>query len=156
MAESLKQQQQRVKLEQEYQAALNMSASLNTKIAKDLKAQSDAAGDLSDEMKSFVTEINSSVSGLSDSVSITQEILKLENQQKTLTASITSENRRLVEEKKFALDTAIEALRVEEKILQATENVDKQAKQYAESIGSWLDGGSCSCKTNSGIRWIVW
>ena len=140
MAESLKQQQQRVKLEQEYQAALNTSASLNTKIAKDLQKQVDAAGDLSDEMKSFVTGINSSVSGLSDTASITKEILKLENQQKTLTASITSENRALVLEKKDALDTAIEALRVEEKILQATENVDKQAKQYAQSIGSWLDG----------------
>jgi hypothetical protein len=139
MAESLKQQQQRVKLEQEYQAALNTSASLNTKIAKDLQKQVDAAGDLSDEMKSFVTGINSSVSGLSDTASITKEILKLENQQKTLTASITSENRALVLEKKDALDTAIEALRVEEKILQATENVDKQAQQYVNTIGGALD-----------------
>jgi len=146
MAESLKQQQQRVKLEQEYQAALNMSASLNTKIANDLKAQVDAAGDLADEMQSFVNDLNSSVSGLSDSASITKEILKLQSEQKTLSASITSENRALVLEKKFALETAIEALRVEEKILQATENVDAQAKKYSESIGSWLDGVSAHAR----------
>ena len=146
MAESLKQQQQRVKLEQEYQAALNMSASLNTKISNDLKAQVDAAGDLADEMQSFVNDLNSSVSGLSDSASITKEILKLQSEQKTLSASITSENRALVLEKKFALDTAIEALRVEEKILQATENVDAQAKKYSESIGSWLDGVSAHAR----------
>ena len=80
MAESLKQQQERIKLEKEYQDSLKVSQSLLSAMAKDIDAEVDARTKLGKALKDFNRDLKSSVGSLSNSESITKEIQKLEQQ----------------------------------------------------------------------------
>lgn len=134
MAESAKQQQQRIKLEQEYQAALKVSASLNAKIADEFKKSTAAAGELGDEVSKFTDGLKSTISNLSNSESVQKELLKLEAKQRTLLASINDENKELVGHKLDALEFAIEELNNEHKKLVLIEAVNQKALKYKENI----------------------
>lgn len=139
MAESLKAQKARIKLEQEYQAALKMTASLSSQITDDINSQVDYRTELGQKMKEFNNDLSSQVSGLSSSADITKQIQMMEYEKDKIASSYFGKNKAIGDAKQDALDTAIEALRVEESHLQATEQVNSKAQEFAKSIGSGLD-----------------
>ena len=139
MAESLKQQKERIKLEQEYQSALKVSQSLISDIQSDIDSEIDGRTKLGKQLKDFNSELKSSVSGLSDSESITKEIQRIESEKDRISSSYFGKNKAIGDAKVDILDTTLATLRTEEKLAQNTEAVNKAAKQYEESIGGALD-----------------
>tara|TARA_Y100000385_G_scaffold170673_1_gene176756 strand:+ start:1329 stop:4694 length:3366 start_codon:yes stop_codon:yes gene_type:complete len=139
MAESLKQQKERIKLEQEYQAALKMSKSLSSEITDDINSQVDYRTALGQKMKEFNNDLSSQVSGLQSSADITKAIQSMEYEKDKIASSYFGKNKAIGDAKQAALETAIEALRVEESHLQATEQVNSKAQEFSKSIGSGLD-----------------
>lgn len=139
MAESLKQQKERIKLEQEYQSALKVSQSLISDIQSDIDSEVDGRTKLGKQLKDFNSELKSSVSGLSDSESITKEIQRIESEKDRISSSYFGKNKAIGDAKVDILDTTLATLRTEEKLAQNTEAVNKAAKQYEESIGGALD-----------------
>lgn len=139
MAESLKQQKERIKLEQEYQNALKVSQSLISDIQSDIDSEIDYRTKLGQKVKEFNSELKSSVSGLSDSASITQEIQRIEAEKDRIASSHFGKNKAIGDAKIDILDTTLATLRTEEKLAQNTEAVNKAAQQYQESIGGALD-----------------
>jgi hypothetical protein len=139
MAESLKAQKARIKLEQEYQAALKMTASLSSQITDDINSQVDYRTELGQKMKEFNNDLSSQISGLSSSADITKQIQMMEYEKDKIASSYFGKNKAIGDAKQDSLDTAIEALRVEESHLQATEQVNSKAQEFAKSIGSGLD-----------------
>jgi hypothetical protein len=139
MAESLKAQKARIKLEQEYQAALSMTQSLSSAITDDLNSQVDYRTALGQKMKEFNADLSSQVSGLSSSADITKQIQTMEYEKDKIASSYFGKNKAVGDAKQDSLDIAIEALKVEESHLQATEQVNNKAKEFASSIGAGLD-----------------
>lgn len=139
MAESLKQQQERIKLEKEYQDSLKVSQSLLSAMAKDIDAEVDARTKLGKALKDFNNDLKSSVSSLTDSESITKEIQKLEAQKTQIAQSYFGKNKVVGDKKQEILDITLQTLYVEEKIAQNTEAVDKKAQEYVNTIGGALD-----------------
>lgn len=139
MAESLKQQQERIKLEKEYQDSLKVSQSLLSAMAKDIDAEVDARTKLGKALKDFNRDLKSSVGSLSNSESITKEIQKLEAQKTQIAQSYFGKNKVIGDKKQEILDITLQTLHVEEKIAQNTEAVDRKAQQYVNTIGGALD-----------------
>jgi hypothetical protein len=139
MAESLKQQRERIKLEREYQAALKISQSLVSDIKDDIDAEVDYRTELGKKLKSFNSDLKSSVDGLSDSASITKEIQRIEAEKDRIASSHFGKNKAIGDKKQEILDTTLASLRVEEKLQQNTEAVDKAAQKYKDNIGGALD-----------------
>ena len=120
MAESLKQQKERIKLEQEYQNALKVSQSLIADIQSDIDSEIDYRTKLGQKIKEFNSELKSSVSGLSDSASITQEIQRIEAEKDRIASSHFGKNKAIGDAKIGILYTTLATLRTEEKLAQNT------------------------------------
>ena len=139
MAESLKQQRERLRLEKEYAAALKMSKSLGSQITDDINSQVDYRTKMGQQMKGFNDNLSKQLSGLSSSADITKQIQSMEYEKDKIASSYFGKNKAIGDAKQDSLETAIEALRMEEKHLQATEQVNSKAQEFAKSIGSGLD-----------------
>jgi len=108
-------------------------------IKSDIDAEVDYRTELGKKLKSFNSDLKSSVGGLSDSASITKEIQRIEAEKDRIASSHFCKNKAIGDKKQEILDTTLASLRVEEKLQQNTEAVDKAAQKYKDNIGGALD-----------------
>jgi hypothetical protein len=144
-----------VKLEKEYQEALNISSSALSGMQKNIQNILDTKKNLNSETKKYLNDLKSTVSELTDSESINKQILK--NQEE-----IQKFKNGEYKVSKAAADTSIKALEVQNASLgvygkqqEAIERVKQKADEVSDKLGGWVDKISASARQIPGIGGLL-
>lgn len=137
MAEKQKEQ---IRLQEEYNDALKMSSSLNSKIQSDLEDAVNANAALGEKAKTYLNDLKSSIGGLSSSKDISKQLVNIEQDKLKIQSNAfgltQAENDALLEQ----LDIAKRSLNIEEQKVLATEKVNEAATKLSETMGGAFDG----------------
>jgi hypothetical protein len=133
-------QLKQVRLQEEYNAALKMSSSINKAIQDDIEETVKSNSALGEKAKKYLNELKSSVSQLSSSEDIAKKLVNIEDQKLKIGQNYfnltQAENDAILQQ----LDAAQKVLNIEHQRLAITEKVNDAATDLANSLGSSFDG----------------
>ena len=126
-------------IEREYQDALRVSQSLIGNIQQLLDSSSDSQEELLTAARAYNRTIASTLSSIESYEDLLDSIVQLENEKADWLSMANDFGREAVQQEAARLDIAIQALRTEQKRLDAIKMVDNIASELSDNLTSGLD-----------------
>lgn len=139
-------QKESLRIQEEYNAALKMSSSINKSIQADIDGQIDRRTTLGKKAKDYLDSLKSEISSLQTSDDIGKQLVSIEAEKVRIAKTYVGANRELGQVYLDALNTAQKTLNIEQQRLIITEKVSDAADKLAESMGGVFDGLNQSVK----------
>jgi hypothetical protein len=136
----VRKQKESVRLQNDYNDALKVSASINKGIIDGIDDEIDYRTTLGKKVKTYNDELKSSVSQLSTSEDVAKKLVEIEAEKERIGKSYFGSNKAVGEEMLRSLAVAEESLNIEHQRLAITEKVNDAATDLANSLGSSFDG----------------
>jgi hypothetical protein len=132
-------QKESVRLQKEYNDALQFSVSINGQILADIDSQVDYRTKLGKKAKEYLGELKSGVNELQSSEDIAKELVFIEAEKVRIARTYVGANRELGQVYLGALNASEEMLNIEQQRLAATEKVRDVANDMVNSLTSGID-----------------
>jgi hypothetical protein len=136
----VRKQKESVRLQNDYNDALKVSASINKGIIDGIDDEIDYRTTLGKKVKDYNDELKSSISQLSTSEDVAKKLVQIEAEKERIGKSYFGSNRAVGQEMLRSLAVAEESLNIEHQRLAITEKVNDAATQLSESLSSSFDG----------------
>ena len=136
----VKKQKESVRLQNDYNDALKVSASINKGIIDGIDDEIDYRTTLGKKVKDYNDELKSSVSQLSTSEDVAKKLVEIEAEKERIGKSYFGSNKAVGQEMLRSLAVAEESLNIEHQRLAITEKVNDAATQLSDSLSSSFDG----------------
>lgn len=134
-----KQQKENIRLQNEYNEALRISASMTSAAAQSIDNEIDYRTALGRRVKEYHKDLKSSISDLETSKDIANKLVEIENEKTRVANSYFGMNAAIGREMLRALEIAEETLNIEQQRLAATEKVRDVADDLISSFDSSFD-----------------
>jgi hypothetical protein len=134
-------------IEKEYQDTLRVSQSLIGNIQQLLDSSSDSQQELLDAARAYNRTISSTLSDIDSYEGLLDGIVKLEREKADWLSMANDFGREAVQQEMARLDIAIQALKTEQKRLDAIKMVDDVASELSDNLKSGLDDFQSNIKS---------
>lgn len=134
-----KQQKENIRLQNEYNEALKISASMTSAAAQSIDNEIDYRTELGRRVKEYHKDLKSSMTQLESSEDIAKKLVEIESEKVRVASSYFGSNLATGREMLRALEIAEETLNIEQQRLAATEKVRDVADSLTQSFGDSFD-----------------
>ena len=132
-------QKESLRLQKEYNDALQFSVSINGDILAKIDSQVDYRTTLGKKAKEYLGELKSEINELQTSEDISKQLVSIEAEKVRVARSYVGANRELGQVYLAALESAEEGLNIDQQRLAATEKVRDVANDMVESLSAGID-----------------